>query len=154
MYGLKGFGLRTLRISLTLFGLGIASSCALISTYVEAPDVEINTVSSTTVLVISAGLWMTGKRLSLQGLVRSRPSSRVPVPGHIDIAITSSNRQNTTCLITRVKPRRHLFRKPYVVHLNEKPKPGSEIRVWHHLAAMHTACASAETEPASSSKQR
>lgn len=66
MYGLKGFGLRTLRISLTLFGLGIASSCALISTYVEAPDVEINTVSSTTVLVISAGLWMTGKRLSLK----------------------------------------------------------------------------------------
>lgn len=120
----------------------ILSSCALSSSYVQDPGIDIERISTRTARIVSAGFWLDGERPSLRGEVVSEPVSKGPLFGHLDVEIAAPGQASVTCLTARARHRPRRVRKPYSVPLNALPPPGSTVRVWHHRSAAHTTCAS------------
>ena len=116
------------------------SGCALVSTCVEAPGIDIDKPSTLTARVVSAHLWRDGQQLSLRGQVVSIPVSRSRLRGHLDIAIARPDREDITCLTTRPMFGARHTRKYYSVDVDEMPPPASQIRVWHHPTQQHESC--------------
>ncbi len=117
------------------------SSCAWISTYVPAPDVQIEAISNQTGRVVSAGFWRDGSQLSLRGEVAANPVSKSILRGHLDIEVVDSTGTEVVCLIAKPRMRPRQVHKPYSVKLRTLPEPGSTVRIRHHLDLRHEGCA-------------
>jgi len=130
----------SIRVLALLPAVSILSACALIPTFVEAPDVQIEKLSTPTVRVISASLWRYRSQLSLRGEVVARSTGKSPLRGHLDISISRPNREDASCLTTRQGLGARRVRKSYYVELDAMPPPGSLIQVWHHPTSRHESC--------------
>lgn len=126
--------------SLLFVGGFVISSCALIDTYVDAPGVDIERIATTTGSIASASFMEDRYGFYLRGSVRPRSINKMPLSGHIDIAITGPDGASTKCMTTRHRNPPRKVRRPFFVRFEKLPEPGSVVRVWHHGGAIHNGC--------------
>lgn len=120
----------------------VLSSCAWMSTYVAAPEVDIVKLSMPTARIVSANFWLDGGQLSLRGEVVPNPITKSPLRGHLDIKIDDPDRTGIVCTTTSTRLRPRHARKTYSVSFEGLPSPGSKVTVWHHAAKRHATCQS------------
>ena len=120
--------------------VGLLSACAFIPQLVKTPSIEIYTVSSPRVNILSARLWRTDSRITLEGKVRGKPGSKRSISGHIEVVIISPEGKPMACLMTRAKQNFRSFRERYFVELEHMPSTDSRIVISYQDTPMPSSC--------------
>lgn len=123
---------RFIAATFLLVALSGAASCSWIPTYITAPEVEIELVSTTYGRVASASFWSDAQDIVLRGEIVPRPVTKSPLSGHVHAVITLADGASEYCLTTRQRMAVRQVRKPYSFHFRELPPPNSVVQVFYH----------------------
>ncbi len=128
--------LRVLFIGSAIF----TSSCALMDHYVDAPGIKVERIQTRFAYISSANFWKGRNGYYLRGSVIPRAINKMPLSGHIDVAIVAPNGSSTTCFTMRHRNPPRQVRKPFFIRFEKLPEPGSIVRLRHHRSAIHEGC--------------